>query len=98
MEHTDPMGELLSSLEHIMLTREVLQAAPAPKAEVSIAEPKRIREITGMDVDEFARACGVSASSVKSWEASRSKPSRSAQKLLQLIQSNPCLSRQLLGC
>ncbi|MFC0138731.1 HTH-type transcriptional regulator [Erwinia mallotivora] len=97
MEHKDAMGELLSSLEHIVLTREIIQAAPALKCEVATPEPKRIREITGMDIDEFARACGVSVSSVKSWEAKRSKPSRSAQKLLQLIQSNPCLSRQLLG-
>lgn len=97
MEYKDPMIELLSSLEHIVLTREVIQAAPALKGEVSIPEPKRIREITGMEIDEFALAMGVSVSSVKSWEAKRSKPSRSAQKLMQLIQSNPCLSRELLG-
>ncbi|WP_158782381.1 HTH-type transcriptional regulator [Pantoea sp. BAV 3049] len=97
MEYKDPMVELLSSLEHIVLTREVIQAAPALKGEVSIPEPKRIREITGMEIDEFALAMGVSVSSVKSWEAKRSKPSRSAQKLMQLIQSNPCLSRELLG-
>jgi putative transcriptional regulator len=97
MELNDPMGELLSSLEHIVLTREVIQAAPALKGEVSIPEPKRIREITGMEIDEFALALGVSVSSVKSWEAKRTKPSRSAQKLMQLIQFNPCLSRELLG-
>ncbi|MBV4367492.1 HTH-type transcriptional regulator [Erwinia sp. BNK-24-b] len=97
MEVKDPMSELLSSLEHIVLTREVIQAAPALKGEVSMPEPKRIREITGMEVDEFALAMGVSVSSVKSWEAKRSKPSRSAQKLMLLIQSNPCLSRELLG-
>ena len=97
MEFKDPMIELLSSLEHIVLTREVTQAAPALKGEVLIPEPKRIREITGMEIGEFALAMGVSVSSVKSWEAKRSKPSRSAQKLMQLIQSNPCLSRELLG-
>ncbi|MGE9552898.1 HTH-type transcriptional regulator [Erwinia amylovora] len=97
MEFKDPMIELLSSLEHIVLTREVIQAAPALKGEVLIPEPKRIREITGMEIGEFALAMGVSVSSVKSWEAKRSKPSRSAQKLMQLIQSNPCLSRELLG-
>lgn len=97
METKDPMVELLSSLEHIVLTREVIQAAPALKGEVSMPEPKRIREITGLEIDEFALAMGVSVSSVRSWEAKRSKPSRSAQKLMQLIQSNPCLSRELLG-
>lgn len=97
METKDPMVELLSSLEHIVLTREVIQAAPALKGEVSMPEPKRIREITGLEIDEFALAMGVSVSSVRSWEAKRSKPSRSAQKLMQLIQSNPCLSRELLA-
>lgn len=50
-----------------------------------------------MQIDEFAQALGVSVSSVKSWEAKRTKPSGSAQKLMQLIQSNPCISRQLLS-
>ncbi|MEM6161371.1 HTH-type transcriptional regulator [Erwinia sp. P6884] len=97
METKDPMTELLSSLEHIVLTREVIKAAPPLKGEVSTPEPKRIREITGMEITEFALAMGVSVSSVKSWEAKRTKPSRSAQKLMQLIQSNPCLSRELLA-
>lgn len=97
MEIKDPMSELLSSLEHIVLTREVIQSAPPLKGEVLMPEPKRIREITGLEIDEFALAMGVSVSSVKSWEAKRTKPSRSAQKLMQLIQSNPCLSRELLA-
>ncbi|WP_034918053.1 MULTISPECIES: HTH-type transcriptional regulator [Erwinia] len=97
METKDPMSELLSSLEHIILTREVIQAAPALKDDVVVHEPKRIREITGMEIDEFALAMGVSVSSVKSWEAKRTRPSRSAQKLMQLIQMNPCLSRELLA-
>ncbi|MTD28046.1 HTH-type transcriptional regulator [Erwinia sorbitola] len=97
METIDPMSELLSSLEQIVLTRNIMHAIPALKDDVAPPEPKRVREITGMQIDEFAQALGVSVSSVKSWEAKRTKPSGSAQKLMQLIQSNPCLSRQLLG-
>ncbi|MEN5017441.1 HTH-type transcriptional regulator [Erwinia sp. Eh17-17] len=97
METKDPMSELLLSLEQIVLTRNVMQAIPALKNEVALPEPKRVREITGMQIDEFAQALGVSVSSVKSWEAKRTKPSGSAQKLMQLIQSNPCISRQLLS-
>ena len=97
METKDPMSELLSSLEQIVLTRNVMHAIPAMKSEVAPPEPKRVREITGMQIDEFAQALGVSVSSVKSWEAKRTKPSGSAQKLMQLIHSNPCISRQLLG-
>ena len=52
--------------------------------------------MTGMKIDEFARVMGVSVSSVKSWEARRTRPSGSAQKLMQLLHSNPYLGRQLL--
>lgn len=97
METKDPMSELLSSLEQIVLTREVVQAKPAFKTVVATPEPQRIREITGMQIDEFAQALGVSVSSVKSWEAKRTKPSGSAQKLMQMIHSNPCFARQLLS-
>ena len=99
MECKDPMSELLSSLEHIVLTREVMMqaAVPAAKSEVTIPEPKRVREITGMQIGEFAQALGVSVSSVRSWEAKRTSPSGSAKKLMQLIHSNPFLGRQLLG-
>ncbi|KOC91507.1 HTH-type transcriptional regulator [Winslowiella iniecta] len=97
MENKDPMFELLSSLEHIVLAREVVNLAPALQVQpVAMPEPQRLREITGMQVDEFARVMGVSISSVKSWEAKRTRPSGSAQKLMQLLHSNPTLGRQLL--
>jgi len=96
METKDPMSELLSSLEQIVMTRPMMHAIPALKGDVAQPEPKRVREITGMQIDEFAQALGVSVSSVKNWEAKKTKPSGSAQKLMQLIHSNPCLSRQLL--
>ena len=97
MENKDPMFELLSSLEQIVLARGVVNVAPALQAQpVVMPEPQRLREITGMQVDEFARVMGVSISSVKSWEAKRTRPSGSAQKLMQLLHSNPNLGRQLL--
>lgn len=96
METKDPMHELLSSLEQIVTSRHVVALPRVLKDEVLLPEPKRIREITGMQIDEFALAMGVSVSSVKSWEAKKTRPSGSAQKLMQLIHSNPCLSRQLL--
>ena len=49
-----------------------------------------------MQVDEFARVMGVSVSSVKSWEAQRTRPSATARKLMKLLQANPYLGRQLL--
>ncbi|WP_017349310.1 HTH-type transcriptional regulator [Pantoea sp. A4] len=95
MEVKDPVFELLSSLEQIVLTRDSLKPAvqvPTP----SLPEPQRLRELTGMQVDEFARVMGVSVSSVKSWEARRTRPSATAQKLMKLLHANPYLGRQLL--
>lgn len=97
METIDPMSELLSSLEQIVLSRGGMQEITAAKDNIAMPESQRIREITGLQIDEFAQVLGVSASSVKSWEAKRTKPSRSAQKLMQLIQLNPYLSRDLLN-
>lgn len=96
METRDPMLELLSSLEQIVFMRDGMQADSAVKVETDIPEPKRIREISGMQIDEFAWAMGVSVSSVKSWEAKRTQPSGSARKLMQLIHTNPFLGKQLL--
>ncbi|CCG89088.1 HTH-type transcriptional regulator [Erwinia piriflorinigrans] len=97
METNDPMSELLFSLEQIVLTRDGMPAVIALKDNMAMPESQRIREITGLQIDEFAQVLGVSVSSVKSWEAKRSKPSRSTQKLMQLIKSNPYLSRDLLN-
>lgn len=97
MEVKDPMVELLSSLEQIVLTGNVVGASLVQQEKTaSMPEPQRLREMTGMKIDEFARVMGVSVSSVKSWEARRTRPSGSAQKLMQLLHSNPYLGRQLL--
>ncbi|NIF24423.1 HTH-type transcriptional regulator [Candidatus Pantoea multigeneris] len=95
MEVKDPVFELLSSLEQIVLTRDSLKPA-VQVSTPSLPEPQRLRELTGMQVDEFARVMGVSVSSVKSWEARRTRPSATAQKLMKLLHANPYLGRQLL--
>ncbi|MDF7629756.1 HTH-type transcriptional regulator [Erwiniaceae bacterium L1_55_4] len=97
MEIKDPMVELLSSLEQIVLTRDAQPSVSEIALNaVSVPEPQRLREMTGMQVDEFARVMGVSVSSVKSWEAQRTRPSATARKLMKLLQANPYLGRQLL--
>lgn len=97
MEVKDPMVELLSSLEQIVLTGNVVGTSLVQQEKMApVPEPKRLREMTGMKIDEFARVMGVSVSSVKSWEARRTRPSGSAQKLMQLLHLNPYLGRQLL--
>lgn len=76
MELKDPMFELLSSLEQIVLTRDDRAAELLiQRQQPAQPEPQRLREMTGMQVDEFAKVMGVSVSSVKSWEARRTRPS-----------------------
>jgi putative transcriptional regulator len=97
MEIKDPMLELLSSLEQIVLTRDTQPSvSQITLSQAAVPEPQRLREMTGMQVDEFARVMGVSVSSVKSWEAQRTRPSATARKLMKLLQANPYLGRQLL--
>ncbi|MBE5254634.1 MAG: HTH-type transcriptional regulator [Enterobacterales bacterium endosymbiont of Blomia tropicalis] len=96
MELKDPMFELLSSLEQIVLTRDKRAIDSEIQLQPVMPEPQRLREMTGMKVDEFAKVMGVSVSSVKSWEARRTRPSATAQKLMKLLHANPYLGRQLL--
>ncbi|MGK3143996.1 HTH-type transcriptional regulator [Pantoea sp. C2G6] len=96
MELKDPMFELLSSLEQLVLTRDDRAADLLVQRQPAQPEPQRLREMTGMQVDEFAKVMGVSVSSVKSWEARRTRPSATAQKLMKLLHANPYLGRQLL--
>lgn len=96
MEIKDPMQELLSSLELIVFPPEARQTDSVTSRVSALPEPRHIRETSGMQIDEFALAMGVSVASVKSWEAKRSKPSGSAQKLMQLLHADPRLGRQLL--
>jgi len=96
MEVKDPVFELLSSLEQIVLTRDATPATTDIQLQPAMPEPQRLRELTGMKVDEFAKVMGVSVSSVKSWEARRTRPSATAQKLMKLLHANPYLGRQLL--
>lgn len=74
MEVKDPVFELLSSLEQIVLTRDATPATTEIQLQPAMPEPQRLRELTGMKVDEFAKVMGVSVSSVKSWEARRTRP------------------------
>lgn len=97
MEVKDPVFELLSSLEQIVLTRDDRAAdLLIQRQQPAQPEPQRLREMIGMQVDEFAKVMGVSVSSVKSWEARRTRPSATAQKLMKLLHANPYLGRQLL--
>ncbi|WP_159864159.1 MULTISPECIES: HTH-type transcriptional regulator [unclassified Raoultella] len=95
MEYKDPIFELLSSLEQIIFKDLPRATAPVRKP-TAFSEFDRLRKGTGLKIDDFADAMGVSVSMVQEWESRRIKPSSTELKLMRLIQASPKLSRQIL--
>lgn len=96
MEYKDPMFELLSSLEQIVLKNEVTQPVTLSKNPNSFSDFEQLRRGTGLQIDGFARVMGVSVSMVHEWESQRIKPTATEMKLMRLINANPTLSKQLI--
>lgn len=96
MEYKDPMFELLSSLEQIVFKDASQQKISFNQKPNPFNEFEQLRKGTGLKIDDFARALGVSVSLVHEWESKRVKPSPTELKLMRLIQANPRLSKQLM--
>ena len=96
MEFKDPMVELLSSLEQIVFKKEITQAVILSQKPNSFNEFEQLRRGTGLKIDDFARAMGVSVAMVQEWESRRVKPTATEMKLMRLIHANPTLSKQLI--
>ncbi|VEC02240.1 putative transcriptional regulator [Cedecea lapagei] len=95
MEYKDPMIELLSSLEQIVFKDN--QAVSLSQKPNTFSEFEQLRISTGLKIDDFAQAMGVSVTMVQEWESRRLKPSNTEMKLMRLIQANPGLSKQLIS-
>ena len=95
MEYKDPVFELLSSLEQIVF-KDISQTIDQPRKQTACSEFEQLRKGTGLKIDDFANAMGVSVAMVQEWESRRVKPSPTELKLMRLIQANPQLSRQLI--
>jgi len=87
--------ELLSSLEQIVF-KDISQTIAQPRKQTACSEFEQLRKGTGLKIDDFANAMGVSVAMVQEWESRRVKPSPTELKLMRLIQANPQLSRQLI--
>ncbi|MFO3738132.1 HTH-type transcriptional regulator [Raoultella ornithinolytica] len=95
MEYKDPVFELLSSLEQIVF-KDISQTIAQPRKQTACSEFEQLRKGTGLKIDDFANAMGVSVAMVQEWESRRVKPSPTELKLMRLIQANPQLSRHLI--
>ena len=95
MEYKDPTFELLSSLEQIVF-KDVPQTVTLSQKTNPFTEFERLRKGTGLKLDDFARAMGVSVAMVQEWESKREKPTPTELKLMSLIQASPVLSKQTI--
>ncbi|AYN28466.1 hypothetical protein M976_01132 [Buttiauxella ferragutiae ATCC 51602] len=95
MEYKDPMYELLSNLEQIVFKdkQQTMALNDKPNA---FSEFEQLRKSTGLKIDDFARAMGVSVAMVQEWESKRLRPSTTELKLMRLMQANPTISKQLM--
>lgn len=93
MESKDPLVELLSNLEQIVF-KEVPQPVRHSTKNSVFTEYELLRRGTGLKLDDFARAMGVSVTQVQEWEAKRDKPSQTDLKLMRFIQANPVRNQQ----
>lgn len=95
MEYKDPVFELMSNLEQIIF-KDQAQAVTLTRKSTAFSEFEQLRKGTGLKIDDFANAMGVSVAMVQEWESRRLKPSSTEMKLMRLIQANPQLSRQII--
>ena len=96
MESKDPMFELLSSLEQIVLKKDASDTVTLTQKPNVFTEFELLRKRTDLKTDDLARVMGVSVAMVQEWESRRVKPSSTELKLMRLIQANPMLSKQLM--
>lgn len=96
MEYKDPMFELLSSLEQIVFKKDVTQPVTLSQKASSLNDFEQLRRGTGLKIDDFACAMGVSVAIVHEWESKRVQPTATEIKLMRLIHANPALSKQLI--
>ncbi|KNC91129.1 HTH-type transcriptional regulator [Trabulsiella odontotermitis] len=94
MEYKDPEFDLLGSLEQIVF-KDASQFVTLKPAASSLIDFEQLRKGTGLKLDEFARAMGVSVTMVKEWESKRVRPSATELNLMRLMQANPQVSRLL---
>lgn len=85
MELKDPGAELLTSLEQIIF-KDMPQANLTTPNSI-FSEYEQLRQGTGLKLDDFANAMGVTLAHVQEWEERRAQPSATELKLMRLIQA-----------
>jgi putative transcriptional regulator len=90
MELKDPGAELLTSLEQ-MIFKDMPQASLTTTRNSIFSEYEQLRQGTGLQLDDFASAMGVTLAHVLEWEERRTQPTATELKLMRLIQAKKTL-------
>lgn len=100
-KRTAVTSEILQGLEEVLAfeqgmislnTREV-EIVPEPPRSYQASEVKELRERLGYSQAFFARVIGVSTDAVRSWEQGHRSPSRSAARVLELLDDPSLLKK-----
>lgn len=83
-DHQDSLHTALTQLKNGQFGRTSVVATPA-----------QIRQKANLSQSQFAKALGISASTLKSWEQGQRQPSGSARVLLGLLAKRPELIGEL---
>jgi putative transcriptional regulator len=70
---------------------------PDRPPEVGAEELAKVRLISGMSQDVFARMLNVSTKTVQSWEQGARKPSQAALRLIQVFRQHPSVLFEVVG-
>lgn len=77
------------------LARSLQEANEGKFARLTYPNPASIRQKIGLSQSQFAKALGISANTLKSWEQGQRQPSGSAKVLLGLLNKHPELIDEL---
>lgn len=95
LEHSvdQMMAALDGDYSHVSIHEISSQSAP----QYSAQEIKAIRKAVDLSQLLLAAVLAVSPRTVKAWETGRSRPSRTACRLLEVIQKDPSVIELLIG-
>lgn len=91
----EQMSAAIFDGDYSKVTVHKVHIKPAPQ--YSADEVKKIRHELNLTQRVLARVMSVSTRTVEGWEAGRSRPSRTASRLLEAIHKQPSIINVLIG-
>ncbi|HEX5339148.1 MAG TPA: helix-turn-helix domain-containing protein [Gallionella sp.] len=89
--------DLLQSVRDMKTHMHGAPVSGAREMQIAEADPKLVREATGLSQSEFALLVGVPVKTLQNWEQHRTRPTGPARALLKMLAKNPQTAIQLLA-